>query len=146
MRVLNASRSILRDVVISDSRIGALDLSGSTLTRVVLRGCRIDYVNLRGSTITDVAVEGCHLDDLDLGQAKVTRLAVVDTEVATLTVHGASFTHADASTARIRLLAGLGSISGLALSESQVLQLAPALARHLGAIVLPDESPGPPAS
>lgn len=134
---------------------GELHLVGATLTRVDLEGCRlgavqaydveaahltlrggkVDYLNLRGARLTDVLLEGCVLGELDLGGAEVRRLVVRDCRVGRLDVTRASLTDVDLRGADLAAVDGLAGLRGATISEEQLVELAPALAAHVGLTV-----------
>lgn len=133
---VDAARAVLRDVIIEGCRIGALDLTGATIGRLTIRDTKLDHVNLRGADALDISIADSRIGDLDLGQARVTRMRISGGSVESLRVSSARLKDIDVSRTWLARLEGLESVAGLALSQAQVSDLAPSLARHLGIAVL----------
>ncbi len=110
-------------------------LPGSDLTRVRLRGGKVDYLNLRAATLTDVHLDDVVVGELDLGGASATRLRV-DGALGRLDVTGADLRDVDLRGADLRAPTGLAGLAGAVVSPAQLLELAPALADHVGLRVL----------
>ncbi len=133
---LDLARSVFRDALWDGCRVGAVTLSAGTITRVLLRDCKLDYVNLRQSTITDLTIDRCTLGEVDLGDAVLTRVRVVASDIGTLLLSGSRSAHVDLSGAGLLRIEGLAALRGITLSETQAYDLAPALVRHLGGVVV----------
>lgn len=132
------SSSTWQDVVLDHPRIGALTAPSATLTRVSVTGGRIDFANLRETTLTDVTFTDCDLRDLDAMGARWTRVRFQDCRLGSLELASATLRDVDVSTSELSAVAGVGSLRGLTVSGVQLLQLAPAMAGHLGLVVAPD--------
>jgi uncharacterized protein YjbI with pentapeptide repeats len=130
--VLTASRSMWRDVEISNPRWGSAELYEGTWQSVKIDGGKLDYVNLRGSKLTDVLFSGCIINELDLGACTATRVALKDCIVGTLDVSGAKLRDVDLRGSDFKSINGLGSLSGAVIDDYQLGLLAPLLAGHLG--------------
>lgn len=129
---LAAPRSTWRAAEILGSRLGVAELYESGLAEVRVADSKMDLVNLRGASVTDVELRGCTITELDLGGAKVRRLRVADTGISTLDLSGASLEHVDLRGARLERIIGLTGLRGATISPEQLVELAPALAEHLG--------------
>jgi hypothetical protein len=145
-------RSRLTTCILEDLRVSELDASGSTWSEVVLRNCRIgafvtpnaglsdltldggrlDYVNLRMATLARVQFLSCSIGELDLGGTELRDVRFVDCELASLVVRGARLSEVDLRGAEVGAIEGIGDLAGAVVSQSQLVQLAPALAAHLG--------------
>lgn len=129
---LAAARSTWRAVEILGSRFGVAELHDAGLSEVRIADSKLDLVNLRGASAADVVLEGCTLTELDLGGAKVRRMQVRDCEIGTLDLTGADLQHVDLRGARLSRIIGLAGMRGATISPEQLMDLAPALAEHLG--------------
>lgn len=130
--VLTASRSMWREVEITNPRWGSAELFEGTWQSVKVDGGKLDYVNLRGSKLTDVLFSGCIINELDLGGCAATRVALKNCIVDTLDVTGAKLRDVDLRGSDFKRINGLGSLSGAVIDDYQLGLLAPLLAGHLG--------------
>ena len=94
-------------------------------------------MNLRGSDVQDVRFTGCQVGELDLGQLRGRRVAMVDTRIGRLDLQHADLGHVDLRGATYDELDGVGSLRGVTVTASQLVELAPLLAREAGITVLP---------
>lgn len=130
--------AVLRDVELLDARLGGVRLSGAELNRVLVRGGKIDYLNLRQARLIDVTFRECVLVEPDFAGARLERVAFEDCEL-----RGADFTQATLRDVDLRaampleVTRGIDRLAGAAVTPSQLLDLAPALAAHLGLRVVP---------
>lgn len=133
--VVRAPRSTWRDVHIEDSRIGAAEFFESEWRSVRFSGCKLGYVNLRSARLSDVEFRNCTIDEIDLEGATVLRAAFPDSRLRTLGVGHAFLEHVDLRGLELSVINGVGSLAGAVVSETQLLELAPLLAGHLGIVV-----------
>ncbi len=129
---LDASGSTWSEVVLRDCRIGALVASDTGLSDLTVQGARLDYVNLRMAKLARVQFLSCGIGELDLGAAELRNVRFVDCELATLGVRGARLSEVDLRRAEIGAVEGIGDLAGAVISPAQLVQLAPALAAHVG--------------
>ncbi|MEV7692843.1 pentapeptide repeat-containing protein [Microbacterium sp. NPDC089189] len=129
---LTGPSGALRDVTLTDSRIGSADLSNATWRSVHLVGCRLGYVNLHGSRLTDVLFTDCTIDELDLTAAVAERVAFAGTSLRALTVQQARLTDVDLRSLDPGRIDGIEGLRGATLNSRQLDAVAPALARALG--------------
>ena len=129
--VFAAPRSSWRNVLLTGSRLGSLELYESTWLSVTIEGSKIDYLNARSAQWQDVHWRDCTISELDLGQAMVTRMAFEDCRIGTLRAGHAQLTDVDLRGAELRALDGLAGLAGSWITESQLEALAPLLAAHL---------------
>lgn len=123
------------DVVVAEPRWGGAQAYGADWRRVTLRGGKIDYLNLRDARLADVLLDDVTVGELDLSGAQATRLVLRDVVVRELVVDGARLGGADLTgldTAALRVLRGVGGLRGATITTSQLVDLAPALAAHVG--------------
>lgn len=125
-------RSSWRDVVLTGSRLGAVESYESTWRSLLVTDSKLGYVNARGSAWTDVTFRGCTVDELDLANARLSRVRLQDCRVRSLRVPAATLVDVDLREARIEEIEGLAGLSGAWVSEHQLTELAPLLAAHLG--------------
>lgn len=135
---LRAPRSSWREVHIGGSRVGAAELYESVLDSVQITGCKLDLVNLRGAKLTDVVFDSCTIGELDLTAASVRRIQFRSCQVETLVLSQAALAHADLRGAQLNSLVGMESLRGAVISPSQLADLSPRLAEHMGLKVLDD--------
>jgi uncharacterized protein YjbI with pentapeptide repeats len=129
---LEAADAVWRDSLLVDPRIGALSAPGIVWDGIRIRGGKLDFVNLSGSKLADVALEGCVIGELDLGQAEVKRLRLDGAVIGVLDVTTARLADVDLSDASLGFVRGIGGLRGATISPSQLLDLAPILAAHVG--------------
>lgn len=132
---LAAPHSSWRDSEIRESRFGLLDVSSSTLLRLTIADAKIDFLNLRGSTVREVVLRRVTLGELSLSDASGTTLVLDDCTIDSVELHSTRLGTVDLSRSRLARIDGLDSLRGVVLSAEQVLDLAPAMARHLGATI-----------
>ena len=129
---LLAGGSTWRQVIVDRPRWGSAELYDADLTSVQIRGGKIDYLNLRGSRLTDVRIEACVVATLDLAGFRGKRVAITDCQIGTIDLNGATCEHIDLRASEFRVLNGLDGLRGATIDESQLMELAPLLARHIG--------------
>jgi len=125
--------STWQDSAWTDLRLGAVQAYGSTWTRMRVSGGKIDYLNLRDAHLTDVTFVGVMIDELDLARVKATKLSFEDCRVRRLLLSGA--THRDTDLrgiAGLEQIEGIDGLAGATISPDQLVDLAPALADHVG--------------
>jgi uncharacterized protein YjbI with pentapeptide repeats len=132
---LVAPHSSWRDSTIRDSRFGLLDLSSSTLLRLVITDSKIDYLNMRASTVREVVLTRVTIGEMSLSDASGTSLTLTDCALQTLELHNGRIAKIDVSASAVMRIDGLNSLRGVILSLGQVLDLAPSMAKHLGATI-----------
>ncbi|WP_122943393.1 pentapeptide repeat-containing protein [Brachybacterium sp. EE-P12] len=130
--VLDATRSTWRDVELIDSRLGALDVYDAEIRSTRITGSKFDWINLRSSTLEDVLFEDCTIDELDLGGVTASRVAFVNCRAGSVALPHARLEDVDLRGLEIGAIGNLEGLSGATLDTRQVIDLAPALAGHLG--------------
>ncbi|MGO1480319.1 MAG: pentapeptide repeat-containing protein [Brachybacterium sp.] len=130
--VLDATRSAWRDVELSGSRIGALDIYDAELSSTRVTGSKFDWINLRSSTLEDVLFEDCTIEELDLSGVTATRVAFVNCRAGSVALAHARLTDVDLRGLEMGSISNLEGMSGATLDAQQVTVLAPAFASHLG--------------
>jgi uncharacterized protein YjbI with pentapeptide repeats len=135
---LDAADSVWRDSLISIRRVGAFLAIGATWSSVRVRGGRLDLLDLSGAKLRDVAFEGCAIGELDLGTVEARDLTFADCDIELLDVTGARLAGADLTGAQIGAVKGVAGLKGALVTPSQLLDLAPHLAAHIGIKVRSD--------
>ncbi|HLQ80540.1 MAG TPA: pentapeptide repeat-containing protein [Brachybacterium sp.] len=130
--VLEAIRSTWRDVELSGSRLGALDICDAELRSLRITSSKFDWINLRSSTLEDVLVEDCTIEELDLSGAAASRVAFRNCRVGRLALAHARLEDVDLRGLEIGSIGNLEGLAGATLDAQQVAALAPAFAHHLG--------------
>jgi uncharacterized protein YjbI with pentapeptide repeats len=126
------------DVVVRDSRLGGVPAFDADWRRVRITGGKIDYLNLRDARLADVTLEGVTIGELDLTGARTKGLVLRDVVVRELVVDRATLTGADLTglvTGALRVLRGVAGLRGAHVTDTQALDLLPALADHVGLVV-----------
>ena len=126
--VLAAPRSSWRNVRLSGSRLGSMELYESNWRSVTIERSKIDYLNARSAQWQDVRWHDCTIAELDLGQAVISRMAFEDCRIGTLHTGSAQLADVDLRGAELRVLEGLAGLAGSWITEPQLDALAPQLA------------------
>ena len=69
---------------------------------------------------------------LDLAGFRGKRVAITGCQIGTIDLNGATCEHIDLRASEFRALNGLDGLRGATIDESQLIELAPLLARHIG--------------
>lgn len=128
----SAPRSEWRSVRVDGSRLGSAELYESVWRSVTVSGGKINYLNARTATWQDVVFTDCTLGELDLGNARVERLAFRNCRIDTLALSGARLADVDLRGAGPARITGVAGLAGAWVTETQLADLAPLLAEHLG--------------
>jgi uncharacterized protein YjbI with pentapeptide repeats len=126
------ARSRWRDVRVERSAFSGCELYGAHLQGVRFAAGMLDAVNLRGAVVEDVSFEDCVLRDVDLGGARLTRVNLAGCRIERLDLTKATLAEVDLRGSALGIARGLDRLGGAVLDIGQVLELAPALAAHLG--------------
>ena len=129
---LHSPRSTWRTVELVDSRIGAWELYDADVESVLLEDCHLGFVNLAGTAVRDVLIRGTRIDELDLSGIDARRVRFEDCRVGTLRLHGGNLSDVDLRGMEMRVVSGVGSLSGATISSGQLTELAPLLSEYLG--------------
>jgi len=102
----------LRDALVEDCKLDLANLRFAHLERVTFRNCVLADADFSGSTQRAVRYEGCDLRATQFSQARLDRV--------------------DLRGSRLEGIGGIGDLRGARIGNEQLLELAPALAAHLG--------------
>lgn len=128
--------SVWLDATITSGALSGVQAYGSDWRRVVFRGCKLDSVNFRSSTMIDVTFEDCTLVDVDFGSVTFNRVRFPGTTLRRARFPQASMTEVDfRGAAELEITDGIGSLDGATIDSGQLIDLAPALAAHVGLTV-----------
>ena len=117
--------------------LAGTEMFGARLGRVVFRDCKFESVNLRTADLDDVVFEDCVLRDVDLGGARLTRVSFPGSALERTRLAGASLDRVDLRGATaLNLADGCEALRGAVIGTTQLLDLAPDLARALGITVM----------
>lgn len=112
--------------------LAGIEAFGSRMRRVVFRACKFDSVNLRTAVLREVVFEDCVLREVDLGGATLEGVSFPGSSLERLRLGRASLSRVDLrGAAALDLADGHDALRGATISTSQLLDLAPALARSL---------------
>jgi uncharacterized protein YjbI with pentapeptide repeats len=134
---LVAPRSTWRQVEVTGGRIGSAELYDGSWRSVRVSGSKIGFLNARAAEWQDVRFVDCTFGELDLSSARVARLALDDCRIDTLTLSDARLADVDLRRADLRAVTGLAGLTGSWITESQLTELAPHIAVHMGIGVTP---------
>ena len=145
-------KTTFADVRLEDSRLLGPDLSGShwrdteilrgiasgvqwydaDVRRVLFEQVKLDAVNFRGAALVDVVFSECLLREADFGGAKLTRVRFPGCTFEDADFSRAKLKDVDLRGARLHFKAGLDALRGATIDGGQLVELAPALAAHVG--------------
>lgn len=130
--VFSAPRATFRDVLLEGTRWGSAELYDSTWTSVHVDGGKLDYVNLRSSRLEHVLFSDCIIGELDLAGVTASRVAFRNCRIGSLALTDARLRDVDLRSTELRSLTSVTGLKGATVDGSQLLELAPLLAAHLG--------------
>lgn len=124
------------DSTVVSSMLAGAQMFSSELRRVVFSGCKFNTVNLRGTELHDVRFEDCVLTGVDFAEAKLTNVEFPGSTLENLHLDKATLQKVDLRAAPvIELASGYEALRGAIIGNSQLIQLAPALAHTMGITV-----------
>jgi uncharacterized protein YjbI with pentapeptide repeats len=133
------SRSRWRGVEVGGGIASGVQWPDADIRRTVFRGGKFDLVNFRGATLADVVFEDCLLREADFAGAAMTRVRFPGCVFERVDFSGVKLAEVDLRGARLHFARGLGSLRGATIDPVQLIDLAPALAGHLGIAVAAEE-------
>lgn len=121
------------DVVLERCVLAGVALSGTRMRRVVFRRCKLDAVTVRAARLEQVRFEDCLVRGLDLGSTRAADVSFTGSEVVELDLTKAFLDRVDLTAAvALHLARGVDGLRGAVVTPSQLVDLAPALAAHVG--------------
>lgn len=136
IKVLDAHNSRWKDCRISQGKVISGNFSGAHLSGVLFKDLRVGFLNLIQSEISDVLFKNCKFDTLDFVGSKISRVAFVDCHVEEIDLRDAKSENFDLSGLNFQSLNGLDGLRNCYVSNSQLVQLSPIVARELGIKIL----------
>lgn len=130
------SRSRWTDVELSGCALSGCELYATQLKQIRFTDCVLDSVNLRGAVLREVVFTDCVIRDVDLGSAQVTGVRWPGSRIERLDLSQARLSEMDLRGATIGIARGWDRLRGAVIDHVQLFDLAPALAAHLGLVVL----------
>lgn len=128
-----------RDATWADIRVGALMADNSAMVDVTIRGSKIDLLSLRGAKVKRLTISDCRVGTLDISMARIDELSIHGGLVGELLTDDARMKRVDVSGTELRAVGHPGSLRGLVVSPAQMIDMAEALASHLGIVVRIDD-------
>ena len=132
---LDAPGCTLRDVELTGSRLGAVELHDAEVRQLVVEDSRIDWLNLRGGRMHDVVFRRCRFGELDLVGLAAERVAFEECGADSVRFRDAVLRHADLRGLEMGSVSGLEGMKGTVITPEQSMRLTPAFAEHFGLMV-----------
>ncbi|MFI9504017.1 pentapeptide repeat-containing protein [Nocardia sp. NPDC052566] len=132
----DVSDTAWRDSEMIAGALSGVDLAGSQLRRLRFEGCKFDSVNFRKSNLRDVEFVDCVLRHADFADASLTNVRFPGSILDEITLSRAELTKVDLRGAHaIGIAEGMEALRGATITPGQLMDLAPAFARHFGIVV-----------
>lgn len=126
------SRSRWRGVEVRGGIASGVQWHDADIRRAVFREVKLDLVNFRAATLVDVVFRDCLIRETDFAGAAMTRVSFPGCVFERVDFHAVKLADVDLRGARLHFARGLGSLRGAVIDPVQLIDLAPALAGHLG--------------
>ncbi|ANW22575.1 pentapeptide repeat-containing protein [Streptomyces clavuligerus] len=127
------------DTACLSSLLAGTQLHGARLQRVVFQQCKFDSVNLRAAVLREVSFVDCLLRDVDFAGASLTGVTFPGTALDRVGLDRAVLSRVDLREATaLGIGSGVEALKGATVSTTQLFDLAPVLARHIGLTVRDD--------
>lgn len=121
---------------VRDGAWSGVEAFEASLRRVVFSGCKLDSVNFRSAVFDDVIFDDCTLIDADFSGARLSNVRFPETSLRGARFRQASMNKVDFRGAtEFGVVDGFDSFAGAVIDTGQLMELAPALAAHLGITV-----------
>lgn len=130
-----APRLQLREVELTESRLGAAEMYDANFQSVLIDHCKLGWVNLRASELSNVVFRDCVIGELDLVDSRLRRVSFEHCHVESLHLGGATLEHVDLRGLEIGTISDPARLRGATLSSSQAAALTRVFAAHLGILV-----------
>ncbi len=124
-----------RDGHFAGMRVGAWLADGTEFIDVVIRDSKVDLLSLRGARITRLAIVNCSIDTLDVTEAQIADLTITGGSVGELVTSNARMSNVEVSATELHMVSNPSHLRGLVISATQLVELAPAFAAHMGITV-----------
>ena len=124
-----------RATTFRDSRMAGVQLNEATLRDVRFERTRLDMANLRHAVLERVTFQDCSLAETDFGDATLSDVRFEGCRLRGATFRDASCRATDLRGCSLEDIDGAGGLAGAKIDPVQLMELAPALARHVGLVV-----------
>jgi uncharacterized protein YjbI with pentapeptide repeats len=124
-----------RTTTFRDSRMTGVQLNESMLREVVFEQTRLDMANFRLARLERVTFRDCSLAEADFGDAQLDSVRFERCRLRGTTFRGARCRSTDLRGCSLEDIEGAGGLAGATIDPVQLMELAPALARHVGLVI-----------
>jgi uncharacterized protein YjbI with pentapeptide repeats len=121
-----------RKVTFGSSRMTGIQLNEAELCDVEFADTRLDLANFRLAKLERVTFRDCSLTEADFGDAELAWVRFERCRLGAASFRGASCRSTDLRGSSLEGLDGAGGLAGATIDAVQLMELAPALARHVG--------------
>jgi uncharacterized protein YjbI with pentapeptide repeats len=121
-----------RTTAFRDSRMAGIQLNESTLREVLFERTKLDMANFRLTRLERVTFRDCSLAEADFGDARLDSVRFERCRLRGATFRGAACRATDLRGCSLEDIDGAGGLAGATIDAGQLIELAPALARHVG--------------
>ena len=129
---LRAVRGSLTRVEAREVRATGADFAETELRDVVFEGCRLDLASFRFAKLARVDFRDCRLEEADFHGATLSSVRLERCVLVGANVDGASFARSELRDCELTGLTGAGSLGGVRMPWSDVIQIAGLLAAATG--------------
>jgi uncharacterized protein YjbI with pentapeptide repeats len=113
-------------------RMAGADLSRTTLKNVTFVGCKLDMANFRFAKLQGVVFEDCELNEADFQMAELREVTFTNCTIERGIFTQCTISNVDARGSELRGIHGWRYLRGLVIDHTQLITIAPELARDLG--------------
>lgn len=117
---------------IVDARCSGAIFQLSQLKDVVFRNCKLDLVNFRYAKLKRVVFDGCILSDVDFSAAELSDVVFENCSIDRFQISNAKLQRVDFAGSQLGEIFGISSMKGAIVSDSQLIAIAPYIAREIG--------------
>lgn len=129
----------LERVELRGCRLTGAVFSEAALNDVVFVDCQIGLASLRFARLSHVRFDNCHLVEADFQASRLLGCIFQRCDMSAVQFSQAEFERSGFRDCQLRGLAGLEFLKGTSLTWSDLMELAPAMAKHLGIGLIEDE-------
>jgi uncharacterized protein YjbI with pentapeptide repeats len=129
----------LRRVVVRDGRLTGLQLGDASMRDVAFRDCRLNLGSLVGAELQRVVFSGCDLTDADLRDTRCSSVVFEHCDLTRADLAGARLEDCELRGCTLDGLAGVESLSGVAMPWADIVANAGTWAAALGIELSPEQ-------
>jgi uncharacterized protein YjbI with pentapeptide repeats len=126
------SNADIRHAVLRRSRLTGLGAVEASLRDVLVESCKLDLANWRFAHLERVEFRACVLSDADFSSATLRTVRFDGCDLSAAQFAHAVLDDVDLRGSQLERIGGLDGLRGARIGNEQLLELAPALAAHLG--------------